>query len=101
MNPQELQDKAWLGDAVLSLYAREWLLRHPLDSDLTRSQLFIRMTSNNFLSGLGDPTRIEAEIGLIYEQQGLTAAFQHIQEKILPLFLRQMAKRQRGLRGSR
>ena len=45
----------------LSLFAREWILKEKgLDAEM-----FERMTSNNFLNCLGNPTRVEAEIGLI------------------------------------
>lgn len=101
LEEQTLQEKAWIGDAVLALYAREWILNNPVDSDLTRTELFIRFTSNQFLAGLGDPTKIEAQIGLLYEQGGTTAAFQHIHDRILPIFLKQLQKRSRGLRRSR
>ncbi|MEN9232006.1 MAG: hypothetical protein Q6L68_13970 [Thermostichus sp. DG02_5_bins_236] len=103
------RDKAWLGDAVLSLFARQWLLGllqkgslpSPPNCDLTRTELFTWITSNQFLSAFGDPTRVEAEIGLLYENEGLQAAFVHIQEKLLPLFLKQVNNRSKALRTSR
>ncbi|MFQ3585060.1 MAG: ribonuclease III domain-containing protein [Cyanobacteriota bacterium] len=105
------RDKAWLGDAVLSLFARQWLLglpqKKPLpfpsppSCDLTRTELFTWITSNQFLSAFGDPTRVEAEIGLLYENEGLQAAFVHIQEHLLPLFLKQVNNRSKALRTSR
>lgn len=102
------RDKAWLGDAVLSLFARQWLLGSlqkgqlpsPPNCGLTRAELFIWITSNQFLSALGDPTRVEAEIGLLYESKGLQAAFVHIQEQLLPLFLKQVNNRGKALRTS-
>jgi len=51
------------------------------------------MTSNQFLSSFGDPTAVEAGIGIIYEGEGLRSAFQHIESKFLPLFQKQRAKR--------
>ncbi|MGQ9838417.1 MAG: hypothetical protein ACUVRV_10740 [Cyanobacteriota bacterium] len=103
------RDKAWLGDAVLSLFARQWLLgfpqKDPLPSppncDFTRAELFTWITSNQFLSAFGDPTRVEAEIGLLYENEGLQTAFLHIQEQLLPLFLKQVNNRSKALRSSR
>lgn len=66
------RDKTWLGDAVLSLFARQWLLGPPQDwqvpsppsCDLNRAELFTWLTSNQFLSAFRDPTQVEAEIGL-------------------------------------
>lgn len=90
-----LQEQAWIGDAVLALYAREWLLKHTSAPGSARRELYTHLTCNQFLSGLGEPTRVEAEIGMIYTQQGLAAAFDHIQETLLPLFLKQLRKRGR------
>ncbi|MFS8795114.1 hypothetical protein [Synechococcus sp. R55.8] len=103
------RDKAWLGDAVLSLFARQWLLGPPQDwqvpsppsCDLNRAELFTWLTSNQFLSALRDPTQVEAEIGLIYEKEGLQAAFEYIQAHLLPLFVRQVNNRAKALRGKR
>lgn len=93
--PQDLQvirDLAWIGDAVLSLYARQWILDHTQPT-AERGKLFTYFTNNQFLSGLGDPTRVEAQIGLVYGEAGLEAAFGHIEQEILPLFLKQMRNR--------
>ncbi|MGY2711510.1 hypothetical protein [Thermostichus sp. MS-CIW-28] len=103
------RDKAWLGDAVLSLFARQWLLGPPQDwqvpsppsCDLNRAELFTWLTSNQFLSTFRDPTQVEAEIGLVYEKEGLQAAFEYIQTHLLPLFVRQVNNRARALRGKR
>ena len=91
------KEHAWTGDAVLSLFAREWILREKgLDAEM-----FERMTSNNFLNCLGNPTRVEAEIGLIYKKDGLEKAFAHIENILLPLFLKQEKKRIRQAGGKR
>lgn len=95
-DPQLLQEQAWIGDAVLCLYAREWILARAIDSKSLRSDLFTHFTSNHFLSSLGEPTRIEAEIGGIYQQQGIAAAYRHISTALLPLFLRQIRNKWRG-----
>jgi len=103
------RDKAWLGDAVLSLFARQWLLGPPQDwqvpsppsCDLNRAELFTWLTSNQFLSAFRDPTQVEAEIGLVYEKEGLQAAFEYIQAHLLPLFVRQVNNRAKALRGKR
>jgi hypothetical protein len=85
-----IREEAWIGDAVLALYARRWLLENtPQDAD--RTDLFIRMTSNRFLTAFGEPTRVEARIGRVYEEGGLSAAFALLDETILPLFKKQNA----------
>ena len=89
------KEYAWTGDAVLSLFAREWILKEKgLDAEM-----FERMTSNNFLNCLGNPTRVEAEIGLIYKKEGLEKAFAHIENFLMPLFLKQEKKRIRQAGG--
>jgi hypothetical protein len=89
-----LREKAWIGDAVLALYARRWIVANaPKNAD--RTELFKRLTSNQFLSGLGEPTKVEARIGRVYEKEGEAAAFAFIEETILPLFLRQNAPKGR------
>jgi hypothetical protein len=55
------------------------------------------MTSNQFLTALGDPAEVEAEIGRTFERDGLQTAFDLITAKLLPLHERQELKRQRGL----
>lgn len=89
----ELRRHAWVGDAVLELYVRGWVLRrHGLvDAELKR-----RFTCNEFLNCRGNPTEVEAQIGVIYEQQGLEAAFSWIQTHLEPLFVKQENRRQRG-----
>ncbi|MEM9080757.1 MAG: hypothetical protein AAGC74_08720 [Verrucomicrobiota bacterium] len=79
------REEAWIGDAVLALFAREYLLKKngTLDGDA-----FIRFTSNDFLKPFGkSPTAVEAEIGRIYQQNGLEPAFTHIQTLLLPKFI--------------
>lgn len=97
----EVRDLAWLGDAVLSLYARQYILANPPPTPVTRHEMFGQMTSNQFLSGLGEPTRQEAKIGLVYREQGLNAAFAHIEAHVLPHFQKQLQKSLRGRRGSK
>lgn len=95
MQEDEKRRKAWIGDAVLALYAREWILKQPDIAVKDRAEVFKRMTSNHFLASLGEPTAMEAEIGKVYEDEGLAAAFEHIGAKFLPLFVKQGRKRQR------
>ncbi len=93
MDLKEQREKAWTGDAVLALFARLWILEQHghMDGDMQT-----RMTSNQFLSCFGNPTAIEAEIGLTYEREGLEAAFQLIRERFLPLFEQQEKNRRSG-----
>ena len=84
------REAAWIGDAVLALFARAWVLRERGSMD---GEWFTRLTSNDFLSAFGAPTAVEAKIGRIYREQGLDAAFAWIDAEFVPLFRRQMAKR--------
>ena len=93
MNEGEKRSKAWIGDAVLALYAREWILKQHGIKLAEHAETFVRMTSNKFLSALGEPTAMEAEIGIVYEKSGLQAAFDFIEEKFLPVFIKQERKR--------
>lgn len=92
MDLKEERELAWLGDAVLSLYARELILDQ--DRKMDGGKL-IRMSSNQFLSAIGNPTRVEAQIGAIYRQQGLESAFAWIRENLQPVFEKQEARRVR------
>ena len=93
-----VQEQAWIGDAVLGLFAREWILREERKMD---AEMFARMTSNHFLNSLGNPTQVEAKIGRIYEKEGLQKAFIYIERELIPLFLKQEKKRIRIARGKR
>ena len=92
------KELAWIGDAVLGLFARNWILEKEKKMD---SEMFTRMTSNNFLNSLGNPTRVEAEIGLIFNNKGLEKSFSHIEKSLLPLFLKQEKKRIRQSGGKK
>lgn len=84
------QADAWIGDAVLALWARLHILRNDRIVDGPK---FLRMTSNQFLAAFGEPTRVEAEIGRVYREGGEAAAFAWIEERIAPLFSRQEENR--------
>ncbi len=86
------REQAWVGDAVLSLFARRWLLDQDGRMDGER---LMRMTCNQFLSAIGNPTSVEAEIGRIFERDGLDAAFDWIAAVLVPLFEKQERKRHR------
>jgi hypothetical protein len=92
---EQLRQEAWIGDAVLALFARDWLLtRTGRETSLAqRTALFELFVSNQFLSSFGEPTRVEAEIGRLYEFHGLSAAFASIEEKLLPRFLNTARKK--------
>ena len=82
------REQAWIGDAVLALYARQFVLRerHAMDGEW-----FTHLTSNEFLSAFGNPTRVEAGIGRIYQDRGLPAAFEWMDAHLIPLFRKQVA----------
>lgn len=86
------RDQAWIGDAVLALYARLRILREDGSLDGEKA---VRMSSNQFLSAAGEPTAVEAAIGRTFESDGLDAAFAHIERVLMPLFERQEEKRLR------
>ena len=92
------QELAWVGDAVLGLFARKWILEKEKKMD---AKMFTRMTSNIFLNSLGNPTKVEAKIGLIFNNEGLEEAFSHIEKSLLPLFMKQEKKRIRQASGKR
>jgi len=92
LTEQDKRTKAWVGDAVLALFAREWILKQTDISVKQRADVFIQMTSNQFLASLGEPTAMEAEIGVVYENEGLQAAFDFIEGKFLPLFIKRRTK---------
>ena len=84
------REAAWVGDAVLALFAREYVLRERKVMD---GEWFTRLTSNDFLSAFGNPTRVEASIGKLYSSGGLEAAFAWMNAELVPLFRKQIANR--------
>jgi 23S rRNA maturation mini-RNase III len=89
---QRLRENAWIGDAVLELYVRSHIM---LQEGRIDAEKKTRFTCNQFLSCHGNPTAVEAEIGVIYQRDGLEAAFAWIRGTLEPLFLKQEAKRAR------
>lgn len=90
------REEAWIGDAVLALYVREWILAKGKGLD---GEAFIRFTSNEFLRLQGNPTSVEAEIGRIYQDNDLQAGFAWIESNLLPRFLnreKQLAARDKA-----
>ncbi len=86
------RELAWIGDAVLSLHIRRWILKSQRRMD---GEMLTRCTSNRFLASLGNPTEVEARIGRIHEAEGLAAAGQWIDSEILPTFQKQEANRRK------
>ena len=86
--------EAWVGDAILALYVREWILANDGQRD---GEKFVRFTSNDFLRCYGNPTATEAEIGRIYKAEGQEAAFAWIEAKLLPIFKQREKNYQRML----
>jgi hypothetical protein len=84
------RESAWIGDAVLALFARSFVLRERGNMD---GEWFTRLTSNDFLSAFGNPTRVEARIGEIYRENGIDAAFAWMDGELVPLLRKQMARR--------
>lgn len=84
------REAAWVGDAVLALFARRFVLKERNAMD---GEWFTRLTSNDFLSAFGNPTRVEASIGKIYLEGGLDAAFTWMDAELIPVFRKQIAKR--------
>ena len=82
--------EAWIGDAVLTLYARLRILGEDGAIDGAKS---IRMTSNQFLSAFGEPSEVEAQIGRVFEEEGLDAAFAYVRDRFMPLYEKQEAGR--------
>jgi hypothetical protein len=94
--PAEVRNDAWIGDAVLSLFVREWILREHGGMDGERLTAF---SSNQFLSAFGNPTEVEAGIGRTYASGGLAAAYAEIEARLLPVFLAQERRRARQRQG--
>ncbi len=84
--PPDLDPKtraqAWVGDAILALYVREWILE--MTGGAIDGKLFIEFTSNQFLRLTGNATGVEAQIGRIFKSDGLEAAYAWIGAHLRP-----------------
>lgn len=80
---ERLHEEAWVGDAVLALWAREWILEEDGRRD---GEKMVRITSNKFLSSFGNPTAVEAEIGRVYQAKGLQAGFDYCRKRFVARF---------------
>jgi len=84
------REEAWIGDAVLALWVREWILRHLGRLD---GELLVLATSNHFLSRFGRPTAVEAQIGRVFEEEGLEAAEAWLMEHLEGAMIREIRRR--------
>ncbi len=75
---------------MLALFARGFVLRERNAMD---GELFTRLTSNEFLSAFGNPTRVEASIGKLYQEEGIDAAFAWMEATLLPVFRKQIGNK--------
>ncbi len=78
---ERLRIEAWVGDAILALWVREWILS--CEGEIN-GKLFIEFTSNDFLRRTGNATGVEAQIGRIFKSEGLEAAYAWIEEILKP-----------------
>ena len=91
-NRTQILKDAWIGDAVLTLYARRRILSEDDRIDAARVE---QMTSNQFLTAFGEASETEARIGVIYSRDGLEAAFAWIETNLMPIYERQEANRRK------
>ena len=78
---ERLRIEAWVGDAILALYVREWILA---EEGAINGRLFVEFTSNDFLRRTGNATGVEAEIGRMFKAEGLEAAYAGIEQNLRP-----------------
>ncbi|MEG0024732.1 MAG: hypothetical protein RR553_04725 [Akkermansia sp.] len=78
---ERLRIEAWVGDAILALYVREWILE---EEKAINGSLFIEFTSNDFLRRTGNATGVEAQIGRVFKSDGLEAAYAWISQNLRP-----------------
>jgi len=86
------REEAWIGDAVLGLFARRWILEKTGRMD---AEMLTAMTSNRFLSTIANPTTLESRIGKRFQSGGLEAAFALVEDEVVPRFLAQQKNRAR------
>ena len=96
-DPREIEKaEAWLGDAVLALLVRDWLLK---TLGTTDGELQSLVTSNHFLSRFGQPTAVEAALGRLWRDHGYTAAESEFREKFLPEMIRHLRRQRPQISG--
>ena len=72
---ERLRVEAWVGDAILALYVREWILA---EEGAINGKLFIEFTSNDFLRRTGNATGVEAEISRPFKAGGLAVYYTNL-----------------------
>lgn len=87
------REEAWIGDAVLALFVREWLLGQREIGREDRTEAYTFFTSNAFLNTFGEPTGVEAQLGRLYAREGREAAFAFIEEHWVPVFRKRWRRR--------
>lgn len=65
---------------MLALYVREWILE--MNRGVMDGELFVALTTNQFLRLVGNATAVEAEIGCAYRRGGLAEAYGWIDENL-------------------
>lgn len=93
MKIEDTKSLAWIGDAILSLYARKWILDQSSIHAKEREEVFQSMTTNAFLSHWGEPTKVESKIGKIFEEEGLEKAMHYIELNILPIVIKRQKQK--------
>lgn len=88
--------EAWLGDAVLALLVRDWLIGTLGSTDGDLQGL---ITSNQFLSRFGHPTAVEAALGRLWRDHGYAAAESEFRTKFLPEMIRHLRRQRPHLSG--
>ncbi|CAI8266679.1 MAG: Uncharacterised protein [Opitutia bacterium UBA7350] len=101
INQDQQRTDAWIGDAVLALFARQWILEQTDINPTDRAEAFTQLTANQFLASFGDPTAVEASIGRIYQSKGLQVTFEYIKTNYIPLYLKQRNNRRKTNRSHR
>ena len=93
---ERLKKEAWVGDAILALWVREWILEE--EGNINGAH-FVEFTSNDFLRRTGNATGVEAQIGRIFKSDGLEGAYAWIEQQLKPRMLerkRTLNKQKRG-----
>jgi dsRNA-specific ribonuclease len=95
------RELAWVGDAVLALIAREWILDQQDILERDRTECFVSLTSNQFLSQFGEPTTIEASIGKRYQNDGLQSTRVWFESELVPVFKKSRTNRMKASKGQK
>ena len=91
-------EDAWIGDAVLSVYARTRVLREQGKISANDERLLV---SNRIINSYAQPTKTEALIGRRFRESGFDAAMLWIRENLEPVWAKQTEKRMKASGGSK